>query len=143
MSTEKKIKKDRYLHRNWWIIIFAVIALVVIAVPIQHFITLGRAQHHGISIAIFGLGFWVETILSRKKLVKWAIRSYLAAGTFFLSVGIVFYKNTWLYSNVAIQTEDDLQTKGFLLTIYMISAFIVTAIWVKWIIEEHKEKNES
>lgn len=140
MSPEERNENERLYHRQWWIIAFAILGLIAIATPIQHFVTLGRAQHHGIAIGLFGLGFWAESIFSIKKLSKWAIRSYLAAGVFFVSVGIIFYKNTWLYSNVAVQTEYDKQLKDFLLVIYFITATIVTAIWIKWIYEEHKER---
>lgn len=130
-------------NRTWWILIFAAIGLIVIFTPVQHYITIGRAQHHGIAIAIFGLGFWAETIFSLRKLSKWAVRSYISAGVLFISVGIVFFKNTWLYSNVAIQTEANIEAKGFLITVYLILAGMVTACWVKWIIEEHRGKSDS
>lgn len=125
------------------LLIFAILGIVLFFTPIQHHISIGRAQHHGMAIGLFGLGFLVQTLVAFKEMHKWAIRAYLSAGGLFLSVGVVFYKNPWIYTNVAVQTEENLQFKGFLLAMYLIAMLPLTFIWIKWIIESSRLESEN
>ena len=142
-SNQNPAPKNILQSYTWYILIFAVLGLAFFFTPIQHYISIGRTQHHGIAIGIFGLGFWVETLLSRKRLSRWGKRAYLSAGLFFTSVGIVFYKNPWIYSNVSIDTEENLQFRGFLLFVYLIAVAIVTVIWIKYTTEDYKAMAKS
>ena len=120
------------------LLLFAILGLAVFFIPIQHYISLGRAQHHGMAIGLFGLGFLFQTLFALKTMHFWAKAAYLSAGALFLSVGVVFYKNPWIYTNVAVQTEDNLQFKGFLLLVYVLAMIPLTFIWIKWIVESSR-----
>lgn len=138
MSPEENIQTNAEKSCTWLILTFAILGVTVFLIPIQHYITIGRAQHHGAAIAIFGLGFWIETLLAGKSLHKWGRIAYLGTGLLFTSVGAVFFKYPWIYSNVSIQTEENLQIRNILLGVYLVGITVLTVTWIKWIVENSK-----
>ncbi|HMO19658.1 MAG TPA: hypothetical protein PKD05_12200 [Candidatus Melainabacteria bacterium] len=138
MIPEEKSRTNTEKSCTWLILTFAVLGVIVFLIPVQHYITIGRAQHHGTAIAIFGLGFWIETLLAGKSLHKWGKIAYLGTGLLFISVGAFFFKYPWIYSNVSIQTEENIQIRNILLGVYLAGITALTAIWIKWIVENSK-----
>jgi transcriptional regulator with XRE-family HTH domain len=99
-----------------------------------------RAQHYGIAISCFGIGYFFQTLVSWKRLGKWGRVSYITSFTFFALVGLAFYMNPWLDYRVSIQTSENEATKGILIVCYLFCSLAVVASWVKWILEEHKKE---
>lgn len=126
--------------RYRFIILFAALAVVALTTHLQQWMTLGRYQHYGIGIVIFGIGYLVETLLSFKKLTKWTKISYIATSGFFISVGIVFYNNPWLDAKVAVQTEYHDRMRAILISFYLLYSLVLTAIWVKLAYEDGRKK---
>src|SRR5690606_22734862 len=93
--------------RHIMVLLFAALALWVLQTPLQRFISLGRYQHYGIAISVFGLGYLAQTIFSWRRLKAWGIAAYTSTGIFFSSVGLVFYLNPWLDYKIAVQTPED------------------------------------
>jgi hypothetical protein len=114
----------------------AVVSILSLCVPLQHYITLGRYQHYGLAVFLFGMGYVIQTIWSWNSLSKWVRISYVMTGIFFCSVGCVFWTNTWLDSNVAVQTEDREYQRNRLLAFYVIFGISIVGIWAKCVKEE-------
>jgi len=119
-------------------LLFTALAVGVLFVHVQDFVAISRFQHYGIAILIFGFGCLMETILSRKKLNRWARTSYLSTCVFFLSVGFVYLTNPWLGHRVSIATEDNQRTEQILAITYLVFSIYLAAVWTKWIMEERK-----
>lgn len=122
------------------ILLFTVFAVAVLFIHVQDFVAISRFQHYGIALLIFGFGCLSETIVSRKKLNRWARMSYLSTCIFFLSVGCVYLNNPWLGHRVSIATEDNQRTEQILGVSYLIFSIYLAAVWTKWILEEQKPR---
>jgi len=138
MASHGVQKLWRATSRHLLVLTFALAALLVIFTPIQHFIALGRYQHYGISIFLFGAGYLAQSVWSRKRLKKWARIAYTATGLFFTSVGLVFFNNPWLDFRVAIQTEEHDRIRGVLIISYLALSVLLGLIWIKWILSENQ-----
>jgi hypothetical protein len=137
-SATKSYRKTMRYHA---IAFFGIVALATLFLPIQNWISLGRYQHYGIVIFIFGLGYVVQIAYAWTLLSKWTKISYLATGLFFTSVGLVFYANPWLDYKVAVQTEEKDRFRGFLVCFYVTFSLAIVGIWVKWLHEQSYYKN--
>jgi hypothetical protein len=115
---------------------FSAIAIGAYLTPLQKYFTMGRYQHYGITISIFGLGYLLQTIWSWRAFTKWARISYLSTGIFFSTVGMTFYTNPWLDSRMALQTADKEFWKTIFIAIYILITIAIVSIWLKWIKEE-------
>lgn len=120
--------------------LFTILAVAILFVHVQDFVAISRFQHYGIALLIFGTGWLLETVLSLRRLNKWARMSYLSTCLFFLSVGMVFYSNPWLGHRVSIPTEDNMRTERILIISYLVFSMYLAAVWTKWILEEGKNK---
>ncbi|CAN5486403.1 hypothetical protein BH11CYA1_BH11CYA1_20660 [soil metagenome] len=116
--------------------IFSAIATGVYLTPLQKYITMGRYQHYGITISIFGLGYLLQTIWSWRNFTKWARISYLSTGLFFSTVGMTFYTNPWLDSRMSMQTAEKEFWKNIFIAVYVLITIAIVSIWLKWIKEE-------
>lgn len=127
------------------ILLMSCVALVSLRVPLQNYISLGRYQHLGIAIFLFGMGYVIQLIWSWKTFSRWARISNAATGAFFCSVGMVFYSNSWLDTRIAVQTPEREVCRYALVVAYVFFGFVIAAIWLKWIHEDTKTaaKNDS
>ncbi len=116
--------------------LFSAIATGAYLTPLQKFFTMGRYQHYGITISIFGLGYLLQTIWSWRTFTKWARISYLSTGLFFSTVGMTFYTNPWLDSRMSMQTADKELWKNIFIAVYVLITLAIVSIWLKWIKEE-------
>lgn len=126
----------RKAQRYCMIGLFSAIATGVYLTPLQKFFTMGRYQHYGITISIFGLGYLLQTIWSWRTFTKWARISYLSTGLFFSTVGMTFYTNPWLDSRMSMQTADKELWKNIFIAVYVLITLAIVSIWFKWIKEE-------
>lgn len=115
---------------------FSAIATGAYLTPLQKYFTMGRYQHYGITISIFGLGYLLQTIWSWRTFTKWARISYLSTGLFFSTVGMTFYTNPWLDSRMSMQTADKELWKNIFIAVYVLITLAIVSIWLKWIKEE-------
>jgi len=126
------------LARHFIVLAGGLVGLGLLFVPLQKYMPLGRFQHYGIAIGCFGIGYFLQTLFSWKKLNKWARISYITSFSFFVLVGLAFYLNPWLDYRVSIQTAENESTKGILIICYLFCSLAVVGSWVKWILEENK-----
>ncbi len=131
------------LARHFIVLSGGIIGLVVLFTPLQRYIALGRFQHYGLAIGCFGLGYFFQTLVSWKRLGKWGRVSYITSFAFFALVGLAFYQNPWLDYRVSIQTAENEATKGVLIICYLFCSLAVVGSWIKWILEENKQAENS
>jgi hypothetical protein len=145
-SLWRKTSKYRF------ILVMSAVAVIALRMPLQTYMTLGRYQHIGIAIFLFGMGYVMQLIWSWRNYSKWARISNCATCAFFCSVGMFFYANSWLDTSIAAPTEEKMTLRSLFLAIYLFLAVVVAAIWLKWIHEDGKavavqisehEQNES
>jgi hypothetical protein len=134
--------KDYWLKsENYRISVLSMLCAAAIALlPLQKYMTLSRFQKYGMAIFAFGVGYFIQLAWSWRKLKKWARASSCATAMFFASVGVTFYENPWLDTNVSVQTDDRLHFRYLLLGGYFVFALIIGFIWFKWIAEDSKNK---
>jgi len=130
----------RKSQRYCMIALFSAIAAAVYLTPLQKFFTMGRYQHYGITISLFGLGYILQTIWSWKIFTKWARVSYLSTGAFFTIVGMTFYENPWLDARMQMQRSDQEIWKVCFICMYILSTIAIMSVWMKWIKEETAAK---
>lgn len=115
------------------VLLFAVLALVVLCLKPQHYVSMSRFQHYGMAFTVFGLGYILETALSFKTLHKWARGSYLGTGMLFGSAGLIFWLCPWLTD----------MYRTILLVSYLTFSVGVGAVWARWIIEDSNKYEDS
>jgi hypothetical protein len=119
-------------------LVMGIVALLALKTPLQRYISLGRYQHIGIAIFLFGMGYLMQLIWSWRNFSKWARISNCVTCAFFCSVGMFFYSNTWLDSSMAEPTSERTMVRSLFIGIYMFFAFMVAALWLKALHEEGK-----
>ncbi len=129
------------MSKYGFILAMAIIALIALKTPLQHYISLTRYQHVGIAIFVFGMGYVMQSIWSWRTYSKWAKMSNLATGAFFTSVGMFFYKNTWLEEYATEVTPVRYLGRLILLFVYLLLALFVSLFWLKWAHEDNKLKD--
>ncbi len=125
------------------VLLFAAIALAVFFTHVQNYMPISRFQHYGLSLLIFGCGWLLETLLSYKKLNKWARMSYVSTCLYFLTIGGVYFGNAWLGHRISIATEDNMRTERILMITYFIFSMYLAGVWTKWVVEETKNRPNS
>jgi hypothetical protein len=132
------LKLWRKTSRHRMVIFFSVMAAAVYCVPLQKYITMGRYQHYGLAIGLFGLGYLLQTIWSWNVFTHWARMAYLSTSLFSLTVGLTFFYNPWLDTKMALQTRANEQMRPVLMALYLLFSLYVGAIYARWIKEENK-----
>lgn len=89
---------------------------------------------------IFGFGWLLETLLSFKRLNKWARASYISTSIYFLTIGAVYFGNAWLGHRISIATEDNMRTERLLMITYFLFSIYLAGVWTKWVVEESKNR---
>lgn len=139
MSLKELFNKTRRYHL---LVPLAAAAAVTLMVQVQHLVSLGRYQHYALAIGLFALGYLLQAVYSWRDTPTWTRVSYIATGSFFMSVAIIFYQNPWLDFKVAVQTEDRERFRSLLVCIYLSLSFVLAAIWFKMIHEDSKLKKK-
>jgi uncharacterized membrane protein YcjF (UPF0283 family) len=124
------------LSRNFVFLLFCLAAVIILATPLQHHFSLGRFQHWGIAIVIFGLGYIAQALALWKNFGYWARRTYLATGFFIASIGLTYYCNPWLDSRMNLQGSDKAFTRIVLIAFNLFLGVAIIPIWRQWIKEE-------
>jgi hypothetical protein len=122
------------------IFIFSTLAVILVLLPMQHFMSLSRPQHYGLGLGILSLGYLLQTCLSWKKFGRWERACYLATGIFFASIGIVFLQNSWLDISNAVQTDEQLEQRKVILACYLFFALVMSGMWLTLIISNMKAR---
>ncbi len=128
----------RKTNRHRLVIFFSALAAAVYCVPLQKYFTMGRYQHYGLAIGLFGMGYLFQTIWSWKVFTHWARMAYLSTSLFSLTVGLTFFYNPWLDSKMALQSRANEQTRPVLMGLYLLFSLYVGAVYARWIREENK-----
>jgi len=102
---------------------------------------MGRYQHYGLAIGIFGMGYLLQTIWSWKVFTLWARRAYLSTGLFALTVGFTFFCNPWLDAKMSVQTNSNEITRKILMALYLLCSLYVGAVYARWIKEENQQRS--
>jgi hypothetical protein len=127
--------------RSPFITLGFVLAGLTMMVPIQRLISLGRYQHYGIAIFLFGLGYGLHCLWNWRSLFAWSRTCYIATTAFFCSVGIVFWTNPWMDSRTGVATGDQEFLRGVYICVYLILGFFLVAIWLLTYIRSAKNDN--
>lgn len=131
-----KIWQASSLYR--YVFFFAVLALIVLFLKPQHYVSISRFQHYGLAITIFSAGYILESVFTAKRLNKWAKGSYLSTGLLFAALGITFWHCPWLDTSISVQTMETDGIRGILIICYLAFSIGVGAVWARWIMEENK-----
>lgn len=124
------------------VVLFALLSLLTVQIPVQHFVDLGRFQHYAIAVALFAFGYITQTIFSWRELSRWARFTYLITAVFFASLAIVFYYNPWLDFKMRLPSPEREVTRSFIIFTYLTLSVIMAGIWLKLAHEESKEKQQ-
>ncbi len=121
-----------------FLFVFAVLALFVILTPLQHYMPLGRFQHYGISIFVFGLGYIAQATASWPRMNVLPRFCYILTGLFFSSAGAVLINNPWFDSKMMIQTSEELSFRHLIYYAYGFAGAALSACWLALAVAELK-----
>lgn len=109
---------------------------LLMSVPLQLYMPLGRVQHYGLSLFILGLGYILQVVWSWSHLKLWPRLGYAITGLYLTSIGIIFYANPWLDTRVAIMTEEKESLKSLIGWLYSIFSLPLVYVYVRWMRED-------
>jgi hypothetical protein len=120
----------RLLFRNICWVLGLAFAIAIVMVPLQHYITLGRYQHYGMAVFVFGLGYILHCIWTWRHETLWTRLSYALTGAFCSSLGLLFYANSWMDLKSSVQTEEKQLLRWFLSGVWLLLGFMLTIVWL-------------
>lgn len=140
MTAPPNIKSDcvKFGHAIFPTLSFA-LAIIIFICPIQHYLSIGRYQHYGLAVFVWGMGYLLQTIWSWRKRRWWSRLSYLFGGTYLASLGMIFYANPWLDPKFAVQTSDQLILQFWMSRLYLVLLLPLLLVWLMGFIEELKD----
>jgi hypothetical protein len=116
-----------------------ILALVVFFFPIQHYASMGRYQHYGLAIFIWGMGYVLHAIWTWRNAGPWSRWSYVVGGLYLTSLGMMLYANPWLEPKVAMHTDDQAIKRFWISMTYTFLTVPTTLMWVAGLFEELRE----
>jgi hypothetical protein len=126
-------KKPEFVRAPRSIIFLAVFALLagcILCIPLQHYMPLGRFQHYGTGIFVFGLGYLVQGIANWPSIPNLAKAGYLATTTFFCSIGYLFMTNPWLDLRMCTTGDEQTSLRYNILSAYGVAGLLVVSLWL-------------
>ena len=134
------MKQITKLFENPFINLGFILAAVTVMVPLQRYMSLGRYQHYGMGLFIFGLGYTLHAIWTWSRQPFWNRACYSFTGAFFCSVGFLFFANPWLDWKTAVQTEERALLRALFLGIYLILGFLLLVVWLVAYVKSRESK---
>ena len=134
------MKQIHRVFENPFITVGLILAAVTVMVPLQHYMALGRYQHYGMGLFLFGLGYTLHAIWTWKIQPFWNRVCYSYTGLFFCSVGLLFFANPWLDWKTAVQTEERAMIRAVFLGIYLVLGLLLLLVWLIAYIKSRKGK---
>jgi hypothetical protein len=123
-------------------LVFCLVAIVIYFIPLQHYLSLGRYQHYGLAIFIWGWGYIVQAIWAWKLCGNWSRGSYILAGLYLTSLGITLYANPWLEPRVALQTDVQMVWRFYISLFFILLSIPTTIVWLMGLAEELHENGK-
>ena len=120
----------RKQSRNIFLLAGSALGAIVLMIPVQHYISLGRYQHYGMAIFMFGLGYALHCVWTWRDQTFWPRFCYAFTGAFFCSVGLLFYANPWMDWKTNVQTEEKQLLRLALSGIYLLIGFALMVVWM-------------
>ncbi|HEY9870829.1 MAG TPA: hypothetical protein V6D08_16815 [Candidatus Obscuribacterales bacterium] len=118
------------------VFLFLIIAGILTATPLQHYIPLSRFQHFGLGIFLVGLGYVIQTVWSWKRMKTWARAMQLYFGLWFAATGLVAYSLPWLDPKMSVRTESQEKLASSLVIAYFVSCAPLPVLTLLWLREE-------
>jgi len=141
MESPNQPDKRRSLRRiNWFVIVFASLSVLVLLLPVQHWMPLSRHQKLGLAVFVFGLGYINQLAFSARYMSKWLRACHLATGLFCISVFFVFWTNPWLDYAMSAQNDEQDHLRGLLFLGYLLISLTIAGMWAKGLWEDLKTK---
>jgi len=109
---------------------FTLLAGGILCVPLQHFMPLGRYQHYGIAIFVFGLGYLIQGIINWPGIKILAKCSYAVTTVFFCSIGFLFMTNPWLDMRMCPTGDEQAMLRYSILSGYGTAGLFVVFLWL-------------
>jgi hypothetical protein len=128
-------------RQNVFVIVFALVAFAIVLTPLQHYVTLSRSQHYGLSLCALGIGYFVQVFIGWTKLSKWERLCYLTTACFFTSVAYVFMQNSWLDAKSSVQTEEQEATRKIIVSCYLVFGLFMCGMWLRLIFDNMKSNS--
>jgi hypothetical protein len=121
---------------------FTLLAAAILYVPLQHFIPLGRYQHYGIAIFVFGLGYLVQGIVNWPGIQTLAKCGYMVTTAFFCSIGILFMTNPWLDLRMCTTGDEQTMLRYYILSGYGVAGLFVVSLWLVLALQEFRQNRK-
>ncbi len=106
--------------------------LVILSIPLQLHMSLGRYQHYGLALFAFGLGYIIQTVWSWRHLARRPRLGYAITGLYLTSIGFILYANPWLDTRVTAITEEKENLKALIGWIYAIACLPLACVYLNW-----------
>jgi hypothetical protein len=118
---------------------FTILAGGILCVPLQHYMPLGRYQHYGIAIFVFGLGYLVQGIINWPGIQTLAKCGYMLTTVFFCSIGFLFMTNPWLDLRMCTTGDEQTMLRYNILSGYGVAGLFVVSLWLVLAVKELRQ----
>lgn len=128
------------LRHQLVVVVSFALAIGLLFFPLQHYMTLARFQHYGICLAVWAAGFFLQTLVSWRRLGAWG-RGYLGVSTLYMALFAgVLYTNPWLDPRVQLETDVQGSLRGEFATVMFVFTVILSGTWLMWDREERNRR---
>lgn len=139
---EKETNHFRFRLKDHAIIMLGLaLALVVMTIPLQLYMPLGRYQHYGLSVFVLGMSYLLQLVWSWPRMTRWPRAGYAATGLYLASIGLILYANPWLDARAAMMTMEKEKFRRSLGWIYTILALPLAYIYFRWMQVDYKRQS--
>ena len=130
------------IRKNFFVLLGFVMAPLCLSIPFQHYMTLGRYQHYGMAIFLFGMGYVMHSVWTWKQSLPATRFSNCYAALFFVSIGLIFYACPWLDPVMAVMTDEQTVFRMYLIRGYVMGALGLMLVWVIAAVEEQLKQRQ-
>ncbi|MBI4532355.1 MAG: hypothetical protein HY711_00285 [Candidatus Melainabacteria bacterium] len=117
------------------------VAIAMMATPIQLYIPMARLQHYGLAIFVVGLGYIIQVIWSWTRLGLWSRLGHLFSGVYFNAAAVTLYANPWLDPKITLRTENQEHWRDLIVIAFLFSTLVLVVFSILWVREERQTKH--
>ena len=131
------------LLANQEILLVAIImAMIVWRFPLQHYGSLTRTQHCGLSLFVLGLGNILQAIWSWRALRFWTRVLLSATGLYICAIALICYSNPWLDPIADLRTSLQTSWRPALIASCALPALPLLYIWYRALGESRDKRKQ-
>lgn len=116
------------------------VAVMFVTYPFQRLIHLSRFQHYSFGVAAIAVGFFLQTLISWRRISWWGRLSLMSCAMYLGAFGYVCYTNPWLDWNFDLETSLQSQQRHTFAAFFAVAGLPIGILWSRWAMERQYQR---